>query len=207
MGDDKKTASWVTIAGSIIALVGVIATAYFGYLQVKSGHELEKYKFDKNTTEESQSESQKLTSQGSKPAFSGESDAYLKPIVEYSLGKYTGVHLKIANTSPKGIIVMSDLTLHWDYSECPEFREPSVGAPLIEYRYEVDVTKSRDSKILDTREFKYGPGDVDAFYVGINYPSLGVYHIWVEFKYSEFGSTTLGIYQTRKASIGLCEKW
>jgi hypothetical protein len=39
--------------------------------------------------------------------------------------------------------------------------EARVGAPLVTYRYEVDLTNSRGLKLLDTREFKYGAGDVD----------------------------------------------
>lgn len=126
-----------------------------------------------------------------------------KPTVEYSLSQFSGARLRLGNRKQE-VFLVSDITLHWDYSKCPRLEEPLVGLPLIEYRYTVNVTQNRGSKLLDKRTFKYALGDVDDFYVDINYPGKGVYQIWFEFKYSSFGSSNLKIYQTQKELISLC---
>src|SRR5262249_3221524 len=98
--------------------------------------------------------------------------------VEYYVEKYTGANVLIGNRG-QAIIVASELTLHWDYRKCPNFRKPTVGAPLVTYRYEVNLSKAAGSKLLETREFKYGPGDVDKFLVDLKFPGDGVYTIWL----------------------------
>lgn len=179
MSEEKKTPSWVVILTSVLSLIGVIATAYFGYLQVRE-------KSGKNET----------------PVL----PEIPAPDVEYSLNKFSGANFRIGNTGSKGIIIVSDLTLQWDYSECSQFQEPRVGAPLITYSYTAEITKSRDSKLLDNRQFKYAPGEVDDFNVKIKYPGLGIYQVWLEFKYKWLGEKEFKLFQTEKRSTEFCEK-
>ncbi|MBD2594074.1 hypothetical protein H6G74_06985 [Nostoc spongiaeforme FACHB-130] len=126
-----------------------------------------------------------------------------KPTVEYSLSEFSGAKLRLGNRKQE-VLLVSDVTLQWDFSKCPRLEEPLTGLPLIEYRYTVNVTQNRGSKLLDRRTFKYASGDVDDFYVDIIYPGNGVYQIWLEFKYASFGSSDIKIYQTQKESISLC---
>jgi hypothetical protein len=126
--------------------------------------------------------------------------------VDYHVGQYTGANILIGNRG-QGIIIISELTLHWDYRKCPEYREPLVGAPLVTYSYEVHLTKSSDSKVLDYREFKYGPGDVDKFLVDLNFPGHGVYNIWITFKYKKIGEPTLHLFESTHDEREVCVKW
>jgi|GEM_PF-4046801 len=125
--------------------------------------------------------------------------------VDFHVGKYTGGNMLLGNQG-QGIIIVSDLTIHWSYRECPQFREPTVGVPLVEYRYEVDLTASEGSQRLDPREFKYGPGDVDKFLVDLNYPDYGVYTVWLSFQYRHLGEDEVHLYETEKDQREVCEK-
>ncbi|MHC1698584.1 MAG: hypothetical protein AB9919_11100 [Geobacteraceae bacterium] len=125
--------------------------------------------------------------------------------VEYSVQKYTGANILLGNRG-QGIIIVSELTLHWDYRECPKYREPGVGLPLVTYRYKVDLTKSKGSKLLDSREFKYGAGDVDKFLVDLKFPDYGVYAVWLTFNYKKLGEETSYRYETQHIERELCEK-
>ncbi|NMM47701.1 hypothetical protein [Marinigracilibium pacificum] len=126
--------------------------------------------------------------------------------VQFHLENYTGGNLLIGNNGGK-IILMKNLKIHWDYQECPQLEEPSVGAPLVEYRYTVSITKEKGEQIIDTKEFKYGAGDVDKFLVDIIYPGLGVYTIWFSFEYTVFGSNNWYLYKTHSDSINKCVNW
>ena len=120
--------------------------------------------------------------------------------VDYHVARYTGENILIGNQG-QGIIIISELTLQWGYQECPEYREP-----LVTYRYEVDLTKSSGSKLLDDREFKYGPGDVDKFLVDLNFPGHGVYEIWITFKYKKIGESTSHLFESTHDEREVCVK-
>jgi hypothetical protein len=129
-----------------------------------------------------------------------------KLTIEYDLSEFKGAYLRIGNTRNPGIIVVSDLTLQWDFSECPRLvpnRNPS-GAPLIDYRYKANITQSRGSQLLDSKAFKYASGDIDGFHTELIYPGKGIYKVWMEFKYSNFGSSDLKIYKTQEQPISHC---
>ena len=208
MGGKKKSLPWVPIITSILGLIGVLATAYFGYLQVRSKHQLEKYKFD---TTQGPRQAARVPAGAISDIVEDKTAAYisgeLTPTIQYSLSR-DRVGLRIGNSLSKGIIIVSDLTLHWDYAECSAFRAGEPGAAMTEYQYQyfVDITASRGSKLMDDRAFKYGPGDIDQFNVLVKYPARGVYQIWLEFKYSEFGKDDFKLYQTTKASLEICQK-
>jgi hypothetical protein len=54
-------------------------------------------------------------------------------IVEYTLPIYKGANLFIANIG-HGVLIVSDLTLEWDYSPC-EYEYTLHGASLTDYKY------------------------------------------------------------------------
>lgn len=126
--------------------------------------------------------------------------------VEYSVDKFTGANMLIGNRG-QGIIITSNLSFHWDYRECPSYDEPSVGAPLVEYRYKVDLTTRKGSKLLDTRDFKYGAGDVDKFLVELTYPDSGVYKLWFTFNYKILGNDQVQTYETKHVERWVCERY
>jgi hypothetical protein len=129
-----------------------------------------------------------------------------KLTTEYDLRTYTGATLRVGNTG-QGILLVNDVTLDSDYMSCSPYEEPRVGAPMVTYRYEVELTKQRDSKLLDNRQFKYGAGDVDEFRIDLDYPGYGVYKVWLTFNYKEFGSNEIHTFQTEKLVQRVCEKW
>jgi hypothetical protein len=125
--------------------------------------------------------------------------------VNIYLSKFSGANVYIGNNGG-GIILVKNFTAYWNYKKCPFFRPSGVGAPLIQYKYELTLTKTSGSKLIEHRIFKYGNGDIDDFYIDINYPDYGVYEIWFEFDYQIFGQSDWNIYKTEKQSIELCEK-
>lgn len=126
--------------------------------------------------------------------------------VEFFVTEYTGANILIGNRG-QGVVVMSALTINWGYRRCSQFREPTVGAPLVEFRYEVNLTTSDGLHVLDSREFKYGPGDVDKFLVDLHFPELGIYTIWMSFRYRYLGKRQLYSYETPKVEREICVKW
>ncbi len=123
--------------------------------------------------------------------------------VEYQVGRFTGAKVLIANRG-QDIIIVSNMTLYWDYRECPTLMEPITGVPIVTYRYEVDLTKSQGSRLLDSREFKYGAGDVDQFQVDLNFPGKGVYTIWMDFAYRKLGDETTFRYESQRVEQEIC---
>ena len=126
--------------------------------------------------------------------------------VEYFIEEYTGANVLIGNQG-NGIVLVSGITIHWTYKPCERFEEPMVGAPLVEFRYEVYLSKSNSSKLLTTKKFKYGPGDVDKFLVDLHFPDYGIYTIWLTFKYKNFGDEEFVVYSTPKRVRECCTKW
>jgi hypothetical protein len=120
--------------------------------------------------------------------------------VDFDVSTFSGAEILIGNEG-QHIFVLRDLTINWEYSKCPEFERPTTGAPLIEYRYEVNLTTSKGSKLLDSKTFKYGSGDADKFHVDLHYPGYGVYTIWLSFKYKRLGKQTEQIYETRRKNL------
>jgi len=102
---------------------------------------------------------------------------------------------------------MKNLKIHWDYSECPQFKPPFIPKIIIVYRYDVNITKEKGDQLLDTKEYSYGAGDIDNFNVNLIYPGLGVYTVWFSFEYKIFGSDEWFLYKTEKDRIEKCMKW
>lgn len=120
--------------------------------------------------------------------------------------------LEIANTG-KGIIVVSDIELHWIYEKCKRQNVssplPNPG-PIPEFRYEVQLTENNGSIKPDERLFKYSPGEIDLFRFALNKPDLKwpdhqwVYHIWATFNYKKFNDSKLHTYTTDYSTILYC---
>lgn len=125
--------------------------------------------------------------------------------VEYDVHDFIGASALIGNQG-QGIILVSGISLNWSYDKCPRFTELTIGAPLVTYRYKVNLTRSVGSKILDQREFKYGPGEVDRFLVDLNYPQDGVYTTWLSFTYKTINEQASHIYATERVKHDVCEK-
>lgn len=124
--------------------------------------------------------------------------------VEFSVDKYTGASVMIGNEG-QGIVLVSGITLNWDFRPCPRLTEVLAGAPLVTYRYDVTLTQAKGSKLLDTQDFKYGPGDIDRFLVDLHYPGHGIYSVWFSFTHKAPGEASMKTYQTAKADNSVCE--
>ena len=82
--------------------------------------------------------------------------------VDYRVSRFTGATIEISNQG-QGSIVVSKLTLNWAYTKCPRLEPPTSGAPMVTYRYNVNLTTSDGSKEFEARDFKYGPGKLTDF--------------------------------------------
>jgi hypothetical protein len=125
--------------------------------------------------------------------------------VDYEVSQFTGADIAIGNTG-QGIILVSELTYHWDYRKCPEFDEPVGGAPLLTYQYDLQLTTAKGSKVLDSRTFKYGPGEVEGFRINLRYPDYGVYTTWLSFRYRRLGEVIERILETPKGEHRVCRR-
>jgi hypothetical protein len=125
--------------------------------------------------------------------------------VDYSLDEFTGATFLIGNRG-QGVLLVSRLTLEWEYMICASYEQPRFGAPLVTYQYDVDLTKSNGSKLLDERDFKYGSGEVDRFRVRLNYPGYGIYKVWLVFEYRELGGQEIHTFHSEKLVRRVCEK-
>jgi nitrogen fixation/metabolism regulation signal transduction histidine kinase len=124
---------------------------------------------------------------------------------QFHLGEYTGGNLLIGNNGGE-IILMKNLKIFWNYSECSQIEIAEDGSPIVTFRYKVNVTKENGSKLIDNKEFKYGAGDIDKFLVKIYYPALGIYEVWFSFEYKIFGSNQWLVYKTVKDKIEKCSE-
>src|SRR5882672_4874091 len=113
---------------------------------------------------------------------------------EFSVDPW-GANFLIGNQG-QGIILVSDLSFHWKYRKFPIYEEPLPGAPLVTYRYDVNLTTRGGSQILDSRIFKYGPGEVDQFKIDLHFPDYGIYAVWVSFNYRELNKAEAASYET-----------
>jgi hypothetical protein len=68
-----------------------------------------------------------------------------------------GVTMNVGNVGNSGVIIVSQLTLHWEYKPCPKVTPATgSGAPSVmaSYKYEAQLSTSDDSHVLDPRSFK-----------------------------------------------------
>ncbi|MBU2938684.1 hypothetical protein KO494_03930 [Lacinutrix sp. C3R15] len=125
--------------------------------------------------------------------------------IDYFIGDYTGGNLTIGNNT-EHIVLIKNLKVIWDYSECLSFKQPIAALVVVEYNYKIDLTKSKGEKIIDKREFKYSKGEIEKFNIDIKYPDTGVYTIWVGFEYKIFGNDSWQDYKSQKDIIEKCSK-
>lgn len=134
----------------------------------------------------------------------------IEPTVTYNMNKIDSsssyADIMIGNQNISGTFIVERLTLNWDYSECPQFTNvPDVPALIMEeFKYSASLTQKSDSKVLDDREFKYPPNDVDKFIISINHSKNGVYKVWFDFDYYLFGNEDTKNKKTEDRIISSC---
>ncbi|MGZ8284224.1 MAG: hypothetical protein ACXW27_01105 [Allosphingosinicella sp.] len=173
---------------AVVALLTVVAVFGFKAFEVYSGTKVVANDVNRHTDE------------AVKASVAAIREAKLD--VEFRVDTYTGASIDIANEG-QGVILVDNLTLHWSYRSCPKLRPPSVGAPLVEFRYTAALTMDDGSKLLDRRTFKYGPGEIDRFLVDLEYPGNGVYSVWLSFDHRKVGETSKH-FETEHATHELC---
>ncbi|NEP91103.1 MAG: DUF2905 domain-containing protein [Okeania sp. SIO2C2] len=137
---------------------------------------------------------------------------YNEPTVIYNMNKIDSsssyADIKIGNQNISGTFIVERLTLNWDYSKCPQFTNvPDVSGSIMgEFKYSASLTQKSDSKVLDDREFKYPPNDVDKFSIFINHSKNGVYTVWFDFDYYLFGNEDTKNKKTKNQVISYCNK-
>jgi len=133
-------------------------------------------------------------------------DGTVQPTVDFAL-KSEKPRLRIGNTASQSSIEVSNLTLHWSCEKCPRLETPEPSEPddIKEYRYSVNVTESSGSKLLDPRIFNYAAGEIDDYFIYIEYPGNGVYHFWIDLNYVESGGKTPKSYKTPENLVKECE--
>jgi hypothetical protein len=125
--------------------------------------------------------------------------------VSYQASEY-GAEISIGNTS-EDIIIVTEPTFHWTYQACPKLTEPKVGAPMLQYRYTVKLSKKDDSKLLDSRPFKYGNGEAGNFVIDLHFPGTGVYTMWFSLRYKYLGDSRDHPYETKQEQVSICSKY
>ena len=211
--EGKKSGTAVKASGSTLAGKASGAVVLDRNSESALVKRLEKRWFSGSMSECSKAMSVKTTSEVNQHTDSTVKTAVSKAVstlkasnllVEFSVAKYTGASVMIGNQG-QGIVLVSEITLNWDYRACPQLTPPLSGAPLVTYKYEVDLTQAKGSKLLDTQDFKYGPGDIDRFLVDLNYPGHGIYSVWFSFKHKAPGEADFKTYTTAKAERSVCE--
>ncbi len=148
------------------------------------------------------------TTTGEKPPLD---NSNIEPTVIYNMheidSKKRYADIKIGNQNISGTFIVERLTINWDYLECPQLtNEPELGAAIVgEFKYSASLTQKSDSKVLDDREFKYLPNDVDKFFISINHSKNGVYKVWFDFDYYLFGNEDTKNKKTEERMISSCK--
>jgi len=118
--------------------------------------------------------------------------------------------MDVGNAGDGGVIIVRQPTLHWEYQPCPQL-SPSTGAAtpsaMATHEYQVRLSASDGSHLLDRRPFKYGPGQVDSFYVGLLYADNGIYTVWLSFRHRNLGDDEDRVYETRKKTLEVCARF
>jgi hypothetical protein len=202
MASDKKTQIIIAVVG----LVGVLGAAAFSNWDKLIG--TENAKPGNSASPSTPGTAQTIT--GNNNVQVSGSNNVVNPVlqapklnVDYSVSRFTGATIEISNQG-QGSIVVSQLTLNWIYTKCPQSEPPLMGAPMVEYRYNVDVTASDGSKEFETRDFTYGPGEIERFLIDINYPEKGVYTTWLSFDYRIPGTPGVSNFIGPKDTLSVC---
>lgn len=137
----------------------------------------------------------------------------IEPTVTYNMNKIDSsssyADIEIGNQNIGGTFIVKRLTINWDYSECPQLtNEPDTSAMIMgEFKYSASLTQKSDSKVLDDRQFKYPPNDVDKFSIDINHSKNGIYKVWFDFDYYLFGNKDTKNKKTEERMISYCKKF
>lgn len=125
--------------------------------------------------------------------------------VEHSFNLYQGASLLIGNVGDN-IIIVKNLTIHWAYQECSLYTEERQGGLITEFRYLAKFSKHKNAELLESKELKYGKGDIDKFNIKIDYLDLGKYSVWFTFDYKIFGTKNWNEYGDTLGDIEVCQK-
>jgi hypothetical protein len=109
-----------------------------------------------------------------------------------------------------GIIIVSQLTAHWEYKKCPELipgATTSPGTVMAMHKYELRLSTSDGSHVVDPRKFRYKPGQAEEFVMELKYPSNGIYTIWLSFNYKTLGDGEGHVYKTSKETNEVCAEF
>ena len=209
MTKESNQSSLTTIIVAIIGFLGVLVTAYFGYLGIRGDHSKKEAQGPNLSVEEKDWGNETGTSwtieeeaKRSATAFMNSSEKQI-PLVRFDASIF-GTRFEIWQKYEHSTVLISDLTLHWDYKPCPRPIEYGDGGAVETHKYRVELTKSRGSKLLDTKKFKYPPGEYDDFFIDLVYPDDGLYQIWLEFRYEILEGQKRGLYQSVKNVIWVC---
>ena len=128
-------------------------------------------------------------------------------IVEYDFYD-SEISMKFGN-SGDSIYLVDQLTVHWNYSECPtiKVRQPNIGARVVPYKYYVSLTKSSGQQLLDKSTFEYPKGETDIFEIDLQYPGFGIYEVWTTFNHKELGENVSQYYTSEKSTVSRCVKY
>jgi hypothetical protein len=122
----------------------------------------------------------------------------------------TSASMDVGNAGNGGVIIVRQPTLHWEYKPCPKLT-PSTGyaspSVLATHEYRVRLSASDGSHLLDRRPFKYGPGQVDSFYVAQRFADNGIYTVWLSFRHRNLGDDEDRVYKTRKETLEVCARF
>ncbi|MEM6551759.1 MAG: hypothetical protein AAF750_06505 [Planctomycetota bacterium] len=131
---------------------------------------------------------------------------YGELIINFRRRGASGVELTLANEGSE-VIVVSSLTLHWDFSECQSFRAPAIGSEIIPFEYKFDITPAKGSVPIDPKDFKYANGDIDYFLIDLNLPEKkGIYTFSVRFTATRINNNTHTEITTQTITHDLCVK-
>jgi hypothetical protein len=107
-----------------------------------------------------------------------------------------------------GIIIVSQLTAHWEYKKCTELTSgpttSSTNTALVAHKYELRSNTSDGSHVVDPRKFRYKPGQAEEFGIELRYPSNGIYSIRLSFDYKTLGNDENHIYKASKETSEAC---
>lgn len=108
-----------------------------------------------------------------------------------------------------GTYVMKDLTIHWEYEKCGKIvpHHPFKMVHIDPYKFNATLTTSSSSHLLDksTSRYEYPQNKLDVFEIKLTCPEVGIYQIWLSFKFKKWGSDVWSEHKTEAKAYTHCE--
>lgn len=95
---------------------------------------------------------------------------------------------ELGNPGPAGIARVRHIVLTAASRPCPYLIPPPAAALVTEYRYKALLSTREQIYKLDDRDFKYGPGDIDRFFVHLAFADQAIYRMGLKFEYQFVGT-------------------